>query len=507
MDLQQKKDFYMSSTGLEDGSNLYAEVSPIQLSEQCRFDNALICSYQQFLHLFSWMQNTGLVQEIGYVILDEAHFFITDARFNSHTEHILQMIITYFLGHTVRVYMSASLSKVYPVIRNLEESILNLLVQQPSNEHKSTPALPITPRMYFYKKKADYSYYKFHFFEKWARLAKEINDAPKEDKWLIFIRDKDFRNEIEKALKPFVSANQISYVDAETKNRPVFQYIVKNKKFEGKVLIATSALDNGVSFHDSNLKHIVVSTFDQESAIQMIGRKRKRQGEKTNVYFRIPSELEIKNAYESVSRQLSLIREFKTNPDHFFQKYWGNLTLSMQKLFFPVSRPDSFYFGSPYFACNPFTSFNNYKFVFNRFSETKLSYDKDLFGDFEHRIEKEVANGFEKKVLSWFFGEKDVFSPSMLLKMDENEVKERIRSYIENLLNEELNKTEVQFHFKAIFEAYGELEGKREKSYSNSFKQDLNTCLKDLSLPFSFTKLKRPRNEERWQFIESPDAI
>ena len=497
LELQQKEEIYSFIQG--DGfSKKYVEIAPVQLEEKYLFDNAIICSYQHFLFLLRLIVQQGLIQEIGYIVLDEAHFFIADSRFNSHTEVILDTILSYFFRTTTRIYMSATGTKINALIKEKEECFLNsipLYQSVPLSQSK-------IPTFHFYHQKTDYSYCNFHFFERWQILANEIKKSPLDDKWLIFIRDKEYRSEIEKILKPIIPSNQILYIDAESKDSPVFRYIVKNKKFEGKVLVATSALDNGIGLHDPRLKHIVISTFDQESAIQMLGRKRRGANEKLNVYFRVPTAKEVKSAYDQTTQLLSVINVYKKDPQLFLNNFWGKLSPPMQKLFSLVPN-EMLTKMSP----TEFQRSNGYWLVLNNFARVKLSFDKELFGEFNHLFETTSENGFEKKVLSWFFGEEDVFSPNMLLKMDENEVKERIRSYIENLLEQELDKSQVEIHFKAIFEAYGELEGKREKSYSNSFKQDLNICLKDLSLPFSFTKLKRPRNEERWQFIELPDAI
>ena len=80
---------------------------------------------------------------------------------------------------------------------------------------------------------------------------------------------------------------EISYLDADTdEDNLVKQQIERNSKFEGKVLITTKVLDNGVNLKDKDLKHIVLMTTEKTEFIQMYGRKRYAEGEEgVNLYI------------------------------------------------------------------------------------------------------------------------------------------------------------------------------------------------------------------------------
>ena len=58
-----------------------------------------------------------------------------------------------------------------------------------------------------------------------------------------------------------------------------------NQRFDCRVLVATSVLDNGVSIIDDTLKNIVVDTTDKVQLMQMFGRKRLADGEQINLYI------------------------------------------------------------------------------------------------------------------------------------------------------------------------------------------------------------------------------
>ena len=67
---------------------------------------------------------------------------------------------------------------------------------------------------------------------------------------------------------------QVFTVSAKSKYNPKFQKMILNESFdnETKVLIATSVIDNGVSFRGIN--NIVVSDVSKVKCLQMVGRAR-----------------------------------------------------------------------------------------------------------------------------------------------------------------------------------------------------------------------------------------
>ena len=70
-------------------------------------------------------------------------------------------------------------------------------------------------------------------------------------------------------------------------NRETFDYIINNEKFNFKVLITTSVLDNGINLKDSLIKHIVIETCNKTSFIQMLGRiRRENITDKLNLYIK-----------------------------------------------------------------------------------------------------------------------------------------------------------------------------------------------------------------------------
>jgi len=81
--------------------NKINDVSDSGLDKLEDFGDIFICSYQRLLG------NDLLKNSYDFVVIDECHFFTSDAVFNQNTEDILNVIINHFKT-AVRIYMSAT---------------------------------------------------------------------------------------------------------------------------------------------------------------------------------------------------------------------------------------------------------------------------------------------------------------------------------------------------------------------------------------------------------------
>ena len=85
------------------------------LSKEHKFGLIDIYAYQEMLN---FSQNK--VDEYAVVVMDEAHFFLADAKFNPFTELILD-IVTSIFKHTRRIYLSATPQESFGVIYETEK--------------------------------------------------------------------------------------------------------------------------------------------------------------------------------------------------------------------------------------------------------------------------------------------------------------------------------------------------------------------------------------------------
>ena len=246
-----------------------------------------VCSYQSFLNSISKFDP----EEIKYVVLDECHFFVSDAEFNPYTFNILQTVISQF-RKSVRIYMSATMEEVaYP--------ILELESKYDDTEDFSC---------YYYYFERNYNYIeKICSYDDLNVLSENIVEqitAKPNERWLIFVSSKkDGKNLItgitskddggsnsQKTSKDKISC---VFLTAESKNASetsqqhlTYREIVENEKFSPQVLISTSVLDNGINIKDRTVKNVVVDVFDKTEMIQMLGRIRVEQGQTINLYLR-----------------------------------------------------------------------------------------------------------------------------------------------------------------------------------------------------------------------------
>ena len=103
------------------------KVGPTALSNIKVVGNFVLCTYQDILHMLSHIDGITLQtrvgmcpREVGYVVLDEANFFCSDATFNGKTSRILrEVIMKYYM--CPRIYMSATMGDVRPLILHEEQ--------------------------------------------------------------------------------------------------------------------------------------------------------------------------------------------------------------------------------------------------------------------------------------------------------------------------------------------------------------------------------------------------
>lgn len=107
------------------------------------------------------------------------------------------------------------------------------------------------------------------YFTEDSEITSLINSDLTNEKWLIFISNK------EKARALLSSIRQdVKMICAEEYDNEVIDDLTRKEKFSSKVLITTKILDNGVTIKDPDLKHVVIDTVSRTEFLQMLGRKR-----------------------------------------------------------------------------------------------------------------------------------------------------------------------------------------------------------------------------------------
>lgn len=251
------------------------------IAAEHRFGLIDVYTYQETL---AFPRNKA--EEYSVVIMDEAHFFLSDAPFNAFTEVILNNLIKNF-QNTRRIYLSAtpqeSISEIYRV------EISYLKVREAWNRYNWHYSM-YKPGFNIILVDEDYAYLRPRFFEKIEEIA-DIICRDSEKKWLIFIRKKDMKNELINKLN--LSNHEIVYYDAETdKELEQYKTLIENEELSHRVTISTKVLDVGINIKNTNV-NIVIFEDDPIEIKQMIGRKRVKPEEKVLVYFYVPTVNEL----------------------------------------------------------------------------------------------------------------------------------------------------------------------------------------------------------------------
>lgn len=343
-----------------------------QLNDFFDFGSIKISSYHQLL------SNNLLNDDYAFVIIDECHFFTQDSLFNADTSKILDDIINK-CENSIRIYMSATLDDVLPVIlkkdipEKFEENPYKFFCQKPPNLYYKnfllTNTIPknilpfsdkiniqsiminynyymnlikfydeqqneITPYYNYtaiiYDLEPNYSYIKTHLIKNNdnALVDKISHTHNKDSKWIIFVKSKKEGKTLKEKLNQKQISSEFISSESKTESNTAYQQIIKESKFDVEVLISTAVIDNGVNIKDKAVKNIAISVFDYTSFIQMLGRVRPIEEQKINLYL---FDFPINKIEETINKNYNNLLEYLYFDTLTFDKqfeYYQNKLLS-----------------------------------------------------------------------------------------------------------------------------------------------------------------------------------
>ncbi|SOC12906.1 superfamily II DNA or RNA helicase [Ureibacillus xyleni] len=261
-----------------------------ELDKQTVFGKVKVTTYQ------------ALAKQIGlnldlykYIILDEAHFILTDSSFNNKTHLMLYKLLLEEYPQSIRVFITATPDEI--------EGIINK-----AKYYK---------QLHTYETGRDYRYLDVSYFKKDCDMLQLIKNDESDDKWLIFVTSKTKGDKFEKEL--LESGIDVKFVHAKST-----EDVIEDEKFPQKVLIATKFLDNGININDDSVKNLVVLAYDKTTFIQEVGRIRVDIHDARQVKLYIPTfkasvfNTKINTNYIPNLRKVELYRDSKK---YFKSKY------------------------------------------------------------------------------------------------------------------------------------------------------------------------------------------
>lgn len=286
-----------------------------------------------------------------YIVLDECHYFLLDSTFNTSTCISFNFINRTFADR-IRIFMSATFENIRGLI--FEKYGYPERVNEYDHYLNRYSISGLDGYYYEYFVPPNYKYIKTHEINNSGDILKTVERDYNGSKWLIFVDSVKKGEIIVKQIRSSkllnskgVREEDVIFIHAGYKNYrevipsayndkgPIFfsnnekndkeQYFIQTavkrisiaKNAEQKIVICTSVLDNGVSFHDPELRNIIIVSEIREEFIQMLGRKRidfRNAGddEAVDLYICRQDRSYFERRYKSVSAILNSYRKYKT---------------------------------------------------------------------------------------------------------------------------------------------------------------------------------------------------
>ncbi len=245
-----------------------------------------VVTYQEISQAIMNGANVDLLfRDFSGICLDECHYFVADADFNSFgTYATLQAIIRAGLYHLM-IFMSATPDDVFPWIKK----IIRAWSAKISYEEKLRIEENCLQFIDYDIPEKGYTYVNCAVVDDKQTLVDYFAKSP--EKGIIFWDDKKGAEEIAKLLveRGGIEKKEIAMLNAEnlenTENSNVVKTLAMANKLAVKILLTTSVLDNGISIHDDDVCNIAIITDSKTSFFQMLGRVRITGERKLNLIF------------------------------------------------------------------------------------------------------------------------------------------------------------------------------------------------------------------------------
>lgn len=374
-----------------------------------------------------------------YIVCDEFHYFTSDSNFNYKTDISLEKILN---TNSIKIFMSATGKLMNAYIKN----------------RKKVKTID-------YKIDDDFGWMKLHFYNKDKTLEVVIDEVlEKEEKILIFIDNAEkaynlYRKYKDKCLFCCAENNRYyTHVD-EIK----IGEMLEQESFPTNILITTNCLDAGINLIDDNIKTIVCDIRDIGVLVQCLGRKRRKENEKVDVYIKNISNQQLGAVKRDLNKALNMVRDLENMKiDEWTYKY---------------SKEDNKLYGT---------------LVYDEGSEKKVN-ELMKFKILERIVAIEMIVGNKEEGLKGM-GYKNYLKNNVFNieeSIDEETYYEEIelKEWLRNIQGKKLFKEEQ----KALINKINvRVDGKQQRSYSK-----LNNGLKMLNLPYVILP-KKSGNERYW---------
>lgn len=456
------------------------------------YKNIMIISYQCAALKCMLRDNRFLdfCAQARYLVFDEAHYILDDANFNKGISFFVQTFLGKSFPNATKIFMSGTMEEIYDyvqymnrfpkepldIIEKKEEDFfsdnLSGIVWKQEN-FNSVLSLP-----------TDYSYIQPYKYKTIDDICSQIAQTPIDEKWLIFVKSINEGVMLKLCLQGICN-NSVYFLNAENKNddenAEIYNQLIRECRFDCRVLIATTVIYNGINVKDDNVKHIVVPFAPMSVVKQLLGRKRVSENETVKVYFPDVSCKNVKKRYRDCIKDCMEIINLNFNMQQ-------NAACQLNGLI--NSSPSKYYYLSP----NGYSA-NNYMFVqFNYPAIYKLYYDTCFYIFVLQRMNsksKDTKSDFIKILLTHLDIEDkydDVIDITVKTSAEEiEEAKAAFSEYLESLIGIDIVSPDENNSYEKFLELKSKINEMYKIIHNN---KPLDTQWKNKERFFSEEKVK-----------------
>lgn len=432
-------------------------------------------------------------EEYDYIIADECHYFLEDATFNTYTQLSYEWIMKK-KDDAVLIFISATIDRIKKYILD-DNGIREEDDAKESDKRIKVMRGDLDTRDFVknYDMKADYSYVKVSLFKKIEEIVESVEAD--NGKWLIFVDSIEKGRKMEVLLKE--KGVDVAFITAESKRDEELFGMVKKigtkEKYEQRVLIATSVMDNGISIKDLELRKLIIMAVTKEQFIQMLGRKRlSSNSEKLKLYILVREKEDFRKLLEECKKRIRFISEFQ---DDNFQRSYSRLLERMLE-------------SSACYQCAKNVCLVRQDSL--AFSDLAIAQYDYLYGYYQRifeRFEKEGGSAFLREQLEWMGRENleeikdltktlsdriceiiDEYKGRELSRKDNDEMREKARGYICQALECCEHKESSSGDVKKLI---GEIKKKSKDQPRPISEGNFNKIMELLNLGYQMTKSNR----------------
>lgn len=462
----QQKNLFFDAVDVEGKKNL----TPAGIRNTAEIGPCTVLTYQSLAQRLK--REDAQNWAIGYqsVFFDEAHFFCADSLFNTDTD-VLFMLPKLF-RHASRLYFTATPWAVLPLLAEAEEppppQMLDRYQRVTGLPQSLEAILRVPPELRVYEQPQDFSAFDVCFFNQINELIPLIKKTP-DERWLIFVSSKTRGRQLKDAL-----GDCAIYMDADAKESATWQGIIDTERFEAQVLIATSVFDSGLNLKDKTLRNIALTTTDRVEFFQELGRKRRVEGERVNLFIQAPGPATVQRRLNEITEKLDQTYDCEPNVGHTSATYhrlrWELLRSRDNSL------RDLFYLdGKEYLRAR-------------KTAQHTLERKKAWFTKLLRQMEREGENAFPQIVFSW------LGQPDVRIRWVQDAVldplHDELSGFLERHLNSAITGDEERNSFsKELLALMLPLLPKNERKDRALKIEALNRRIRTLELPFELTSL------------------